>query len=458
MSIIAVIDNTPNQIFSLSERGNDCKNLRKIANKTIGELQSESTILIFPPKVEETSDRIKDSVIFNLKEDEENFSLDTGNIMGFIGRNDTTVNICSRFTHRQNGTISEKNDFFLHYMLEKVCHVNLTTLKNTASLDTVFDFLPYFFPHYLIAVLKQGLYKEYQAHEYNDSHIRGVIDISRHIRFNIPANGKIAYRTREYSFDNPVTELIRHTIEYIRASDTFRHILTENEETKEAVSKIDAATTSYARAKRNIVLSKTAKPIKSPYFSNYRDLQKLCRMILLREKIKYDASKNKVYGILFDGAWLWEEYLATIVKPLGFVHPENKKGTGMIHPFENTTVGSFYPDFYRPKPCSTENQKTADIILDAKYKDFNAHNPLADDLSQMISYIHVMDAEEGKFIYPSREKETEETPPNWTLKPFNGKPAKLGTLPFFIPQDAENPKDFKTNIEKSEAWLGKKIL
>jgi hypothetical protein len=29
--------------------------------------------------------------------------------------------------------------------------------------------------------------------------------------------------------------------------------------------------------------------------------------------------------MVFDGAWLWEEYLFTILKRLDYIHPENKK-------------------------------------------------------------------------------------------------------------------------------------
>ena len=226
MSRITVIDNTLNQKLPLQKFHHDCENLRKIANKTIADLQTESGILIYPPRVSETNDKINDSVIFNLKEDKETFSLDTGNIMGFIGRKDTELNICSRFTHRdEHGKLLEKNDFFLHYLLEKVCHINLTNLQSTRTPDSILNFLPFLFPQYLLDALRQGLYKEYQTRKYNNSNVKGIIDISRHIRFNIPENGKIAYNTREYSYDNPVTELVRHTIEYMRTSNIFKYAL-----------------------------------------------------------------------------------------------------------------------------------------------------------------------------------------------------------------------------------------
>ena len=448
MSRITVIDNTLNQKLSLPKYIHDCENLRKIANKTLGDLQSESGIIIFHPKMEDTDDQIKASVIFTLKESENSFSLDTGNLMGFIGRNDTELNICSRFTHKIDGKISEKNDFFLHYMLEKVCHINLTNLKSTRSPNKIFDLLPFLFPQYLISALRQGIYKEYQKHEYNNSNARGIIDINRHIRFNIPANGKIAYNTREYSFDNPITELVRHTIEYMRSSNIFKYILTSSEEVKTAVETIINATPLYNRMERNKILSKTSRSIKSPYFYKYRDLQKICRMILLHEKIKYDSSSNKIYGLLFDGAWLWEEYLATILKKKGYEHSENKKKNGVIHPFTDNRTGRFYPDFYKPKEGHSLNEELADIILDAKYKNFDEHNPPADDIAQMISYIHVMDARLGEFVYPS--KDDNKSGANWTIRPFANITAELKTNPFLIPQNADDYLGFKSKMQDEE--------
>ena len=451
MSRITVVDNTFNQRLPLAKYQYDCNNLRKIANKTIGELQAESGILIFPPKIEDTDDQIKDSVIFNLKESEDLFSLDTGNIMGFIGRKDTELNICSRFTHKVEGMLSEKNDFFLHYMLEKVCHINLSNLKSSRTPDKIFDFLPFLFPQYLIEALRQGVYKEYQTRQYNDSNIKGVIDINRHIRFNIPANGKIAYHTREYSFDNPITELVRHTIEYMKVSNIFKHILTSNEDMKTAVELIVNATPLYNRMERNKVLARTSRAIKSPYFYKYRDLQKICRMILLHEKIKYDSSDNKIYGILFDGAWLWEEYLATLLKEKGYEHPENKKKNGVIHPFVQKNAGRFYPDFYKQKCGHSLKEELADIILDAKYKNFDDNNPPADDIAQMISYIHVMDARLGAFIYPS--KNVNDSVKTWTVKPFANEYAIIKTKPFYVPQYANDYSEFRKLINLSEEKL-----
>ena len=171
-------------------------------------------------------------------------------------------------------------------------------------------------------------------------------------------------------------------------------------------------------------------------------------MILLHEKIKYDSSDNKIYGIIFDGAWLWEEYLATMLKKNGFEHPENKNKNGIIHPFTTKNAGRFYPDFYKPKTGSSLKDELAEVIFDAKYKNFDKSNPPADDIAQMISYIHVMDSRLGAFIYPSKYEN--ETGSEWTVKPFANEKATIKTKPFYIPQNAENYSDFREQIKHSE--------
>lgn len=79
------------------------------------------------------------------------------------------------------------------------------------------------------------------------------------------------------------------------------------------------------------------------------------------EEVKYGETDEEICGILFDGAWLWEEYLNTILQKEGFKHPENKKHKGGIYLFEDHS-GIRYPDFYKDG-----------IVLDAKYKRFESY-------------------------------------------------------------------------------------
>ena len=72
------------------------------------------------------------------------------------------------------------------------------------------------------------------------------------------------------------------------------------------------------------------------------------------EEVKYGESSDEICGILFDGAWLWEEYVNTILSNHGFKHPENKLHKGGIYLFDDHS-GIRYPDFYRTIWCLMPN-------------------------------------------------------------------------------------------------------
>ena len=103
------------------------------------------------------------------------------------------------------------------------------------------------------------------------------------------------------------------------------------------------------------------------------------------------GDKDTVYGILFDGAWLWEEYLGTVLAPLDITHPRNKTRKGAIYLFENRSAVR-YPDFMGDG-----------VILDAKYKRYSGSNVSEidrEDLAQIISYMYVEKARHGAVLCP----------------------------------------------------------
>ena len=363
------------------------------------------------------------------------YQLVTGNIMGFVGYNGTQISIRSRFAD------DEGKDYFLHYMLQKVLCLNVFNLDFQSDRENIFDFLIYLFPEFLKEALRQGTYREYQVRRYNDANIKGRIDVARHIRKNIPFTGNVAYSTREYVADNHVTQLIRHTIEYIKQHPLGRDILNNDEKTREAVGIINACTPTYNRMERQKVVSQNLRPLSHPYYYAYRDLQRLCMRILRHEEMKYGADDDQIHGILFDGAWLWEEYLNTFMKDLGFTHPRNKTGEGKEHMFIKPRAVPVFPDFYLD----------GKIVLDAKYKRHETlfGNLQREDRFQVLAYMHIFDVNKGGLIVPV---------PTGTERKAKGEIAGRGGEMYLIgmtvDKKGENFKnycDFMASEEKSVA-------
>ncbi len=413
------------------------ENLLKIAEKPIGQLSLEDhpNLLIFPQNLEEYGDKIGKEYVCEVRDGK----LFTGNIMGFVGYGDTKVRIHSRFAQGEE-------DYFLHYMLQKVFAINLFDLKYHSDEESIFDFLIYLFPAFLKRAMRQGLYKEYQTREYNDADVKGRIDVARHIRMNVPFAGKVAYSTREYAYDNHVTQLIRHTIEFIANHPYGGGILKNDDLTKDAVTLIREATPTYSQNERRRVINQNLRPLSHPYFGEYRHLQRLCMQILRYEEIKYGRNEDEIYGVLFDGAWLWEEYVNTILTNQGYIHPQNKIRKGKISLFIDGS-GTRYPDFYKD-----------DIVLDAKYKryaDIKLQNIDGDDLHQVITYMYVLAAKHGGFIVPLQHTIEENKS---QLKTLNGFGGRMNIYGITVDSPAQNYQDYCTLMSHYESHFVRQLI
>jgi len=458
MSQIRITDNSSKKLKYISEP--DRNDLRLIANIAIEELSMDnvSNLLVFPRDLNYYGDEIGKSHILSMNEVE----MSTGNIMGFVGVNDTQLDIKSRFAK------DCPQDYFLHYMLHKVFSFNLFDIQHTISSQPIFDFLLYLFPHYLKKAQAQGLFKKYRRYEYNDANIRGPINVNRHIRLNIPFKGAVAYSTREHSYDNDVTQLIRHTIEYLRTKEQGVTILNNDMETRTCVSQIVMATQSYNVRDRDRIINHNLRPLRHPYYSAYTDLQKICLQILRHESIKYGQEKDKIYGILFDGAWLWEEYLNTVFTEhsVPIMHARNKTYKNGISLYRNGKK-CYYPDFYRIG-CDAEHS----LVLDAKYKRLNDTKPAdeqygnnnisicRDDMFQMITYMHVLPAKHSALLYPLEVKDDAGNKINVVkanpriLNGFGGEVSGYGLR---ISQ-ATNLSDFMSEMRTSEDSFLREII
>ena len=355
-----------------------------LLDRTIDNLSQEDSIFIFPNDLKNFPDLDKDQKILETV----NQKIKTGNVIGFLGCGQERLTISSRFS-------SKSDDYFLHYLLQKVLNINLTSLDVGLSYeDRLYQLLIYLFPKYLEGAMRKGLYKEYQRFSHNDSHIKGVIDVRNHLKKNLPFTGNIAYTTREFTFDNPIMQLIRHTIEYIKNQKSLgRGIIDSN---RENITEIIRVTPSYKQADRaKIIRRNQTKPLRHAYFREYRKLQELCLMILNREKHGLGYQEQKIHGILFDVAWLWEEYVHTLL-PKDFIHPRNKEKKGGVSVFSGGKR-KVYPDFYN---------RELKTVLDAKYKklELTEKGINRDDLFQLISYAYILQAEKAGLIFPSIEQ------------------------------------------------------
>lgn len=405
----------------------------KIADKTLEQLEREG-VFVFPEIIKDAEDITRDQMILQSVND----SYRSGNVMGFLGCGDERLIIESRFC-------GDKEDYFFQYLLNRVLEFpNIVDLNADADQNNrLFNFLLFLFPYYLKTAMRKGLFKNYIRHRYNDGNVKGAIDVARHVTKNTPFIGKIAYSQREFSYDNYLMELIRHTIEYIKRKPYGNNLLTK---VKDEVKSVVEATPDYETYDRQRIIDSNKKnPVRHAYFREYLALQRLCILILQHQKHQIGSGSRQIYGILFDGAWLWEEYINSLINDI-FYHPMNKGGKGAQRLFGGN-VGLIYPDFI-------SRDKEARIIADAKYKPID--NIGNKDYLQVLAYMFRFDAKRGYYLYP--ETEGTDDLQLWMNK---GSTYEEDVRPrsdvsitkhgLKIPADAENYESFLMRMKNSES-------
>lgn len=414
----------------------ELQDLKVIADVGISDITIEDNpnLLVFPDSFDSYDRDFGKKVVCNVINDGK--ELYTNSIVGFVGRNKTHLSIHSRFAD------DGKEDFFLHYMLQKVAKINLFNLQHTMDEDSVFDFLLYMFPVYLKKAVNQGIYKQYISKKYNDANIRGVIDVNRHIRYNEPFNGKVAYTTREYSYDNDITQLIRHTIEYIRKNKGGGDILNIDADTHQAVAQIISSTPSYLSNEVRTVINNNLRPIAHPYYSEYAPLQRLCLQILRHDELKYGQEENEIYGILIDAAWLWEEYLAQLLEGK-YVHYLKDRGK-RFYLFEN---------FQQIIPDYLSLDKT--VVADAKYIPLNRESWYGEEKAtsiyyKTITYMYRFCSNKGFLFYPHPGEKAEPIPLRikTEIEGING--GTITKLGLTIPLGCNGFGEFSSYMQKNE--------
>lgn len=435
---MATIRLTDNSSRTLDLSNNEISDLEVIANVSLESLHEKyPNLLVFPQSFGEFGDNLNSHHICSFS----NKTIMTGNLMGFVGYNSTELSISSRFCEKDG------NDYFLHFILQKVLCTYIIEWKHSYTQTSILDFLVYLFPYFFNKALSQGVYREYQKKNHNDSKVNGPIDVSRHIQLNVPFNGKISYSTREYSYDNRITELIRHTIEYIKTLPFGRNLLIA-QETQNNIRLIMENTPSYSHQDLKKILADNLREVHHPYYTEYTFLQRICLQILRHEGLKYEEhTANQIYGILFDGAWLWEEYVATLLQQ-DFNHFTSGNSHFKLLECNNEKKQKIIPDYI------SKNRK---IVADAKYIPLNKNSNYGEERATAIYYKTIMymlrfSSKYGFLFFPCRnyfesKKYVIIDTDNYLIEyPFNISEEQEQNYSAYCLQMSEEEKRFKTHI------------
>jgi len=278
---------------------------------------------------------------------------------------DITLQIKTRLDYRDYGTNKMNNDYFLMTLLyDGYTPLFGSDVKKDADRLTDYLLLHGFLEKYEAAIVK-GYFKTYYSKENNDSRVKGVINVSKHISTNLGLyNGKITYSFKEKSEYNYINRLIVCAYEFLinKYGENIKNIMKKYPKLNESLETLKYFMKKPQYPNRREIINKTINILRHPYYTEYEELRKICLKILREEKQSpFSGEENeRVDGVLVYVPKLWENYIKKFFRN-NKVIAQNKIKVFDIND-SNIYSQETIPDFvfyHNNKPF---------MILDAKFK------------------------------------------------------------------------------------------
>lgn len=334
----------------------------------------------------------------------------TRQYVGFLEYRDTRIIISSRFDRTRH--------FYLRRLLENFLGEALLALDGlTGALNQGFfdQLLTASFALQVQRAWTKGPLRAYRSFPRNDSHVRGVIDVPRHIRENLGLhNGRAAYRTRAYSLDNPWNVLLLQAAAAARKRNPalIRRLEGRLPEFRAALGSLALEVPGWERPQAGQVLDRTRRRIENPVFREWEPARRTARALLARMASDpfADSGTAAVTGVFLNMDRLWELLLEDALF--------RGAADGDIAQNSFTALGGqmgmiIKPDFYFPS-CRT--------VLDAKNRPAwgetftltkrfptdkaeqrrqrRVRSAVRDDAYQVLTYMLALDCSAGGVVFP----------------------------------------------------------
>lgn len=378
-------------------------------------------------------------------------TLQTGSYVGSLVFRGRAVVIHSRF--------DGENHLFLRYLLENAWEVSsLVTPEPEGAAGLSQDG---FYRWRLVCQLavqlraawKKGSFRAYRTFSCCDSRVRGQPDIPRHIRLTMGLNdGRAAYRTREYSPDNPYNRLILCAVSAAqrRYPQLMQSLLRQLPECKAAVQLLRRQLPGADRDQPRALLERTRRQIVHPVYRGYEEVRLTARAVLrwLGQDLQ---EQDRTVGILLNMDQMWEKFLAGALFP-------NEAGD-----CQQVSVGllgehmAVRPDIYlssRRVVLDAKNRPVWEKTLRTEKWSRSLRAGIREDVYQVLSYMLALDCSDGGVVFPVRRSRLRREAGAGGLRPSAlpvsgmAKGWRFWRIPFVIPDDAETYEAFKAAVER----------
>lgn len=310
----------------------------------------------------------------------DNFTLTTGNLIGFIKQGDYSVKISSRF-----------GDNFLRFIIADADgFLELENLGGQINGDGYEWLLAYLWNIKFKRAYRLGLPKSYITKHEKLGRVRGKIDVVDY--FSNKTLGKNLCSYREHSYENPAVSLFLATYEMIEHY-SFCH------QTRNIYNAFLMANKGVKRTKQEMLRTQY---FTNPFYNDYNFLIDLSKKIINQKSSEF-SSHEALSSFLFDVSMLFEYFIRKLLKRAGIILHSKYAQNYKI----STGVDTAYMRKIEPDLVLEINEGL--YIFDVKYKNFDSRFGVGrEDIFQLHTYIGQY-ANEAQikgcgFIYPISEK------------------------------------------------------
>jgi len=338
-----------------------------------------------------------------------NFTLKTGNIIGYLKKGDYALKISSRF-----------GDNFLKFIISDADGFQEIEDYGGSEKEQGYEWLLiYLWKTKVRKAYRLGLPKTYKTQRKELSRLRGNLNPVHYFTMGKDI-GIYDCRYREHSYNNEATRLIAATFQKIG-----KH---------ELLNDCTLIKNAFYTAIEGDRLSKSelyrTKHFTNPFYKDYNEVIDLSKLIL-RDQLSDFGEQSDTNAFFFDVSMLFEYFIKKLLKSAGYFL--NSK-------FENRLEIPTGGYSYRRKlePDIVINHKGKGFLFDVKYKSFDfVYGASREDLFQLHTYTgqygSEMEIKACGFIYPISEKRWKKATMNSESPIIKDKIRILGTdIDFYI--------------------------
>lgn len=239
----------------------------------------------------------------------------------------------------------------------------------------------------------EGLLKKYRKQEGNQTALKGQLQFSKQIAYNITHQERFYVRHTEYNRNNIYNQLLYKTIQLIPNISNNALLLDKVGRIQMDFPEVAFVTVNEETFSRLSFDRKTEQ---------YKDALLISKMLLLNYRPDITGGTENVIAILFDMNRLWEEWVYMRLKK------EESNFDITVHRQQSVNFWQFSllskPKNIRPNIVIQRKSTKQPIVIDTKWKIIDDMIPSDEDLKQMYVYNLFWNCSSSILLYPSETK------------------------------------------------------